>query len=183
MNITRRLLLVLVLLLSGIGVGLMYASAQDDASHIISACVKMQNGQVRIVPTDEDCRPDEYPLAWGTQGEPGPAGPPGSGFQDPEVVWSSDDTFFPFAERSAVATCPVGKFAISGGGVALTETSAWMVESRPVGSEIPVPIWSPDGNHYLPQGSTSELPSGWVVSFANGSSGATAYAICVSVSP
>lgn len=46
----------------------------------INACVKKQNGQVRILDVGQSCLSSEEPISWsvqGPKGDTGPAGPPG----------------------------------------------------------------------------------------------------------
>lgn len=183
MNNTNRLLTVLILLVAMIGLGIVYAFAQSEGTNTINACINNDSGRIRIVANGSDCHSNEYPLDWQIQGEPGPDGPPGEGISNIEVVWASSTERTIYQENKAEVYCPEGKFAIAGGGIALTESSAWMVESRPIGGDIPVPIFSPDGDHYLPNGSTNVLPTGWAVGFNNGSAGATVYVICANMVP
>ena len=56
------------------------ALASHAAQERINACVKSQNGQVRILPAGQACLPSEQAVSWsieGPQGDPGPAGPAG----------------------------------------------------------------------------------------------------------
>lgn len=56
------------------------ALTSHAADEQIFACVKTQNGQVRIVPAGARCLPSERAAAWsieGPAGETGPAGPAG----------------------------------------------------------------------------------------------------------
>jgi hypothetical protein len=56
------------------------ALASHATQERINACVKSQNGQVRILPAGQACLPSEQAVSWsieGPQGDPGPAGPAG----------------------------------------------------------------------------------------------------------
>jgi hypothetical protein len=54
-----------------------WASATEDHGDSIHACVDRQNGQVRIVSADANCRRHESSLEWNSEGPAGPAGPAG----------------------------------------------------------------------------------------------------------
>ena len=52
------------------------AAAQPDGEEI-TACVKNNNGQMRLVDSWDDCLSSEYPVTWNQAGAPGPQGPEG----------------------------------------------------------------------------------------------------------
>jgi hypothetical protein len=52
------------------------ALANHDAN-TVHACVKAQNGSVRVVSTAAECQPSETATEWNKQGPMGPAGPMG----------------------------------------------------------------------------------------------------------
>jgi hypothetical protein len=54
-----------------------WASATEDHAADIHACVDRQNGQVRIVSSDDRCRRHESAIEWNSEGPAGPAGPAG----------------------------------------------------------------------------------------------------------
>ena len=62
-------------LISGLVVG-GFAVAQPDEVEF-TACVKNNNGQMRLVDSGDDCRTSEYPVTWNQAGQPGPPGPSG----------------------------------------------------------------------------------------------------------
>ena len=78
---------VLMFVLGALTVGAIFAGqagwaalGSQAADEQIFACVKDQNGQVRIVDAGEGCLPSEQALSWsieGPQGDPGPPGPQG----------------------------------------------------------------------------------------------------------
>lgn len=87
---------------------------------VIHACVNPA-GQLRIVGTPEDCRPQEEELDWneqglpGEDGEDGADGAPGSpGLSDITVIgeWGDEDSV---DSKTHMVWCPEGKKAISGG--------------------------------------------------------------------
>ena len=43
----------------------------------LTACVKSNNGQMRLVSAASQCVPSEYSVQWNSEGTPGPAGPAG----------------------------------------------------------------------------------------------------------
>jgi len=51
--------------------------AGEDGPGPIHACVERNSGQVRIVGSQDRCRPNESALVWNTSGPAGPAGPQG----------------------------------------------------------------------------------------------------------
>jgi hypothetical protein len=58
------------------------AHAADEQ---VFACLKSQNGQVRIVDADENCLPSEQALSWSIEGPKGDTGPQGpQGIQGPQ---------------------------------------------------------------------------------------------------
>src|SRR5262249_42334945 len=59
------------IVLAGLIVTGVYATGQ------IVACVKDENGQVRIVGSAGDCKGQEHVVQWDSSGSPGPQGPPG----------------------------------------------------------------------------------------------------------
>ncbi len=60
------------------------ASAMNEESEVIHACVD-PGGELRLVESDEECRPNEEPVHWNVEGPEGPAGPEGEqGPQGPE---------------------------------------------------------------------------------------------------
>ena len=73
-KIDVKVLIAFVLLLF-LAMGTGITLAQDGG--LISACVHSQQGQMRIVPASEACRPPEYRLTWNQQGPTGPQGPAG----------------------------------------------------------------------------------------------------------
>jgi len=64
------------------------ALGSHAADEQVFACVKAQNGQVRIVDADESCNPSEQAMSWsieGPKGDTGPQGPQGdTGPQGPQ---------------------------------------------------------------------------------------------------
>jgi len=72
----KRLLTLVVFLV----VGVFLVSSPAFSQSVINACVKVNQGQVRIVPADQPCGPSELRVVWnvtGPKGDPGPEGPPG----------------------------------------------------------------------------------------------------------
>lgn len=76
MNFARALML-----MSAAALALVATPAAQEPS-VIHACVKLAQGQIRVVAAGEACRPSETPVLWnrtGPAGPAGPAGPPGAG--------------------------------------------------------------------------------------------------------
>ena len=83
----------LVLVLALVGGTVAYA----QSTTVYSGCVTKSTGVLRIVPTGNTCKSNEYPISWnqvgpqgpagvaGPQGEPGPAGPAGADGEDGAV--------------------------------------------------------------------------------------------------
>ena len=82
-----------------------FAFASHSDPNEIHACVDKQ-GNPRIVDDPATCRPNETPLTWNAQGQPGPPGV--SGY---EVVTVSSTTTF-----DITVPCPAGKKVLGGGG-------------------------------------------------------------------
>ena len=64
----------------GLGTGAMALTTGGDSSTTYYACVQLSTGGVRMVPTGNSCKSNEYPITWnqvGPQGAVGPAGPVG----------------------------------------------------------------------------------------------------------
>jgi len=75
MQISKRFIVLLVVLAIAAGLGAVWAFAQDD--NTIYACANPA-GQLRAVDHLDDCRPKETPLWWNIEGPEGPQGDPGS---------------------------------------------------------------------------------------------------------
>ncbi len=89
---------VLAFVLGALTIGAIFAGqagwaalGSHAADEQVFACVKSQNGQVRIVDADENCNPSEQALSWsieGPKGDTGPQGPQGvpgpQGVQGPQ---------------------------------------------------------------------------------------------------
>ena len=96
-------------------------SAVARAGQAVQACYQKDNGQVRISSSGQ-CKPNEMPLSWGTQGpkgdkgdkgDTGNPGPPGMhGLERVDYSSSADSGAL---EKKAFAQCPPGKKVISGG--------------------------------------------------------------------
>ena len=56
---------------------LLVLGVSNAAANVIQACMKINNGQVRIVNSPDECRPSEGYIAWNEIGPVGPQGPPG----------------------------------------------------------------------------------------------------------
>lgn len=69
------------MLAAGVGLGTgAIALTSVDSSTTYYACVQLSTGGVRMVPTGNSCKSNEYPITWnqvGPQGAVGPAGPVG----------------------------------------------------------------------------------------------------------
>ncbi|HLM37745.1 MAG TPA: lamin tail domain-containing protein [Gaiellaceae bacterium] len=75
----RRSLLVALPLALVAGVALAaQPSGRRPSNAVINACVKKNDGRVRVVAAAASCRRNELPLAWNAQGPAGPAGRPGA---------------------------------------------------------------------------------------------------------
>ncbi|MFC1935943.1 hypothetical protein ACFLX9_04240, partial [Chloroflexota bacterium] len=77
--------------------GITWAFAAEDQSQEISACLNPA-GQIRIVDSIEECKKQETPLTWNTEGPEGPAGVDcwdldGDGVRDPEEDVNGDGAF------------------------------------------------------------------------------------------
>ena len=81
----RLLLTVVVSLVVAVGVaGVSWAFALDNGSGEIHSCLNPA-GQIRIVDSTDECKRQETPLTWNTEGPPGPAGAQGpAGSTGPE---------------------------------------------------------------------------------------------------
>ena len=53
------------------------AGGDTNEDTVILACAKNNNGQLRIVDDQDDCKNSEYPVSWNAEGPAGPIGPQG----------------------------------------------------------------------------------------------------------
>jgi len=72
----HRLALLLAAAFVGIAV-IALASVQIASAGTIQGCVSDSNGQLRVVSNASECRKNEAPISWNTEGPPGPQGEPG----------------------------------------------------------------------------------------------------------
>jgi hypothetical protein len=106
-----RALVPAALAVAAVGGGLAYA-AIPGGDGTITACYANKDGSLRVIDTTagETCDKKETPLAWNTQGAPGPAGPQGA--QGPAgpagPPGPKGDTGEPGAAGAAGATGPAG---------------------------------------------------------------------------
>ena len=170
-GLPKRLWILATIVLLAVGSAVAYAATEDEQIH---ACVDKGSALIRSVDPGDQCRKNERQLSWNAQGpagDPGPAGPPG--LSGVELVRGESGALPTGVLRPSVsvgATCPAGKFALSGGAT-LNLDAAFVVLGSPV---------VPDGG---------AAPTGWS-SFVTTVSGgslpassnvvATGYAICAS---
>jgi hypothetical protein len=117
---------IIVLSLALVGATVFTVFGQDD---VIIACVNDQNGNTRIVESENDCRNRERVVQWNQQGQAGPEGPQGppgpvgpAGVSGYEIV-SIDHTLAPGGFVRDTAICPTGKVVIGGGAQVINEGS------------------------------------------------------------
>ncbi len=168
MKLSNKATLVSILITVSLMTGITLAFAYGGDNELIHACVKDNNGDIRIVSANQDCKNNESNLDWRIQGEPGPAGAPGSsGF---EIVW---DTFSVSpSENTITLACPDNKFAISGG--AQLPGDSWLAVSRPVGPEI------------VGGSGSATMATAWEIGVSNVADGTfdlTAYVVCANIQP
>ena len=142
------------------------ASIVTAENDVIIACVhNNSNGNnVRIVDSPDDCRNNETPVQWNTQGPPGPPGADGQdGAQGPQGEQGPPGPVNTYV-RSAPSRvfCDPGDIATGGGGVQPNPGTGLTV-SRAISSGIGLP------------------PSGWEA----GGPGpqATAIVVCADITP
>lgn len=83
------------------------AIAQGGSDATLIACAHDTTGDLRLVASTDECRPQETPVSWnqiGPEGPPGPQGPPGGGI-GVESVATATFTFDP-------AGCPAGEYRL-----------------------------------------------------------------------
>jgi hypothetical protein len=128
---------------------------------VINACYQKKQGQLRIVPAGEHCRPSEVPISWNIQG-------PAGGIKGLERVDFSthDDTTSP---KHVFAKCPTGKVVVGGGAQVFVQ------------GQVAGPI-------ALKKSYPSQALDGWAASAEDMASTnlswfLTAYALCATPSP
>jgi hypothetical protein len=154
-----------------------FTSAHGGDGSLIHGCVS-KNGALRIILPDEHCKPNESPLDWSIQGEPGPMGPPGPpGPEGPEGDPGSPGERGGYGRetvreataldgvdhKQAVVECPAGKVVL-GGGVWLSTTSGVVAASN------------------FPLSNTPWFADAYEVDPSVGDWALTAYAICADMS-
>jgi hypothetical protein len=132
------------------------------ASSVITACKQEATGAIRIVDDASQCRPQEVPITWNTegpQGPPGPPGPPGGGeLSKLEYVSAGTNS----ASQTAVEAICGGGFYVVGGAVRNRARPGTIRASHPS-----------DGT-----GSGAPGTRGWFGVVVGGSGGFSVYAIC-----
>lgn len=114
---TKKLIFITAFLLLGVSLSAAVIVRAHGGDGLIHACVNPA-GQLRIVGTPDECRPQEDPLDWNEQGLPGEDGADGApgpaGLSDITVVgeWGPEDSV---DSKTHMVWCPEGKKAISGG--------------------------------------------------------------------
>jgi hypothetical protein len=92
------------------------AIAQTTSATVITACVAETNGNVRLVGSAGDCKPNETTTTWNQQG---PQGIPGVSGRDGVSGWIRVDGESTLVEAHrwtwANALCPEGKRVLGGG--------------------------------------------------------------------
>ncbi len=99
---------------------------------VIHGCFKSENGQLRLVSADDECRPSEDAIAWnqaGPQGVPGPKGDTGEngdpGAQGPpgkdgtantpwDIIPTALGVVTPGVSRIVTVPCPTGDVILGG---------------------------------------------------------------------
>ena len=170
-TLAKRAWIFATIALLGLGSAVAYAATEDDRIH---ACVGEGSALIRSIDAGDQCRKNERPLSWNTQGpagDPGPAGPPG--LSGVELVRGESEALPTGVLRPSVdvgASCPAGKVALSGGAT-LNMSAAFVVLGSPV---VPDDGSAPTGwSSFVTTVSGGSLP-------ASSNVVATAYAICAS---
>lgn len=152
-------------------VGGLMALARPAAAQAIHACVRQNNGNIRIVADGVTCAAAENPLSWNVSGPAGPAGPPGP--QGPPGIESTyvkraEAGPNPDAQGNAVAKalCNPGDLALGGGGGGGT-SGKQMGASRPTNANGSVPA--------------AANPAGWLVVFTPFSHDAFVEVVCAKI--
>lgn len=203
----RLLLTVVVSLVLAVGVaGVSWAFAHGNGSGEVNSCLNPA-GKVRIVDSTNECKRQETPLTWNTEGPPGPAGPQGE--QGPPGPAGSQGEQGPAGPQGPIGGSgpqgpqgeqgpagPAGPAGISGYEIAVVE----FAQSIPGWETVQPKAMCPSGKKVLGGGgySTSttvigigSIPyddDGWRVFFSNtlpASQSPTirVYAICADVGP
>lgn len=81
---SKQIAVVMIALVAVLGTPLVVAGMNTSSDDTITACVlnNPNNSQVRIVDSPDECRNNEHPLTWNSEGPQGPQGPVGP--QGPE---------------------------------------------------------------------------------------------------
>lgn len=118
--------------------GIAQAAIPSSGDGVISGCYD-KLGKLRVIDAEAGakCGGSEKPLAWHQQGPAGPTGPQGPqgeadqsgivGYERVSAESQTDST----ASKSAEATCPAGKKAISGGVLIRAQTSGGGIHPIP----------------------------------------------------
>lgn len=77
LQLKTQLYLLLTFFLGFVAASVITIIHAQTTNNTIYACVKTNNGSLRIVDANTTCASNETPLSWNIQGPPGPAGSPG----------------------------------------------------------------------------------------------------------
>jgi hypothetical protein len=138
-------------------------SSPAIGQNVINACYQKNNGQLRIVPAGQACRPSEIPISWNIQGPAGTI----NGLQ--RVDFSThDDTTSP---KHVFANCPTGTVVVGGGAEIFIQGQV----SGPIALKKSYPSkalngWAADAEDMV----TTSPSLSWFL---------TAYAICAKAGP
>ena len=137
-------------------------------AQVIHACVRQNNGTVRIVADGVACAGNEDPLSWNAAGPAGPPGPQGPPSITSTYVRLREAGPNPDHWGHAVATalCDPGDLALGGGGGG-GSFGQEMRASRPSGPDGAIPAFN--------------NPAGWTVVFNPFSHDAFAEVVCARV--
>ena len=157
-----RAMLTLVMIVC-FGGAMAVASSPALGQSVIYACYQKNNGQLRVVPAGEQCRPSEVPISWNIQG------PAGSINGLERVDFSThDDTTSP---KHAFANCPAGKVVVGGGAQVFVKGQV----AGPIALKKSYPSQALNGWAASAEVMVSTSPAlSWFL---------TAYALCATASP
>ncbi len=117
-------------ILASLAVGGALASAIPDGGEQLTACVRENNGQMRLVESADDCRDREYPVAWNQMGVPGPEGPAGPAGMTAAYETNSMGGLFepgdPPVDGYMVQDLPAGDY------VFFNRWSTWLADESPL---------------------------------------------------